>query len=411
MKVAVVALYFRPDQAIGSIRPENWASWISESEQVSVITKGDSHSEDNGVPWNTIRRSGVMMRLVDRLNAWRKRRRLSRQAASLAPPVQPTSAITKVPSGVLTYRMPCLHDVWLLSSLRGLWIAKPDLVIATHSPYVTLVGAWVYALFHPKVKLWVDFRDLWAGNHLAVGVWGMRTLERWLEQRILARATLISTVSEGLADYFRAQGFGEKVHVVYNAPLALDSVVSDPKKVSGMQLTLCYTGTIYNGWRDPSPLFDQFCRLREASAELHRQCVFQVASRNAGNLFELVDQFDVSDQVQFLGELSRADAMTLQRDADVLVMLESGSPEAKGVLTGKLFEYLATDKPILVIGPGPDSELYQLIERHDRLLTLDELHAVVRGELPLKACKPVDYAEISRNKIKDVLSRVKVGQR
>jgi glycosyltransferase involved in cell wall biosynthesis len=409
MKVAVVALYFRPDQAIGSVRPENWAQWISESTQVDVITKDDDPVSDHGVPWRTLRRSGWLMRFVDRLNAWRKQRRLDRQASVSSASMVDLAVGDKSPSGVFTYRMPCLHDVWLMSSLRSLWQSRPDLVIATHSPYVTLLAAWLYALMHPKVKLWVDFRDLWAGNHLAVGVPGFRWLERWLERRILSRASVISTVSDGLADYFRAQGFGNKTQVIYNAPLKqsapLGLAPGEPLPVPAV-LTLCYTGTIYSGWRDPSPLFDLISVIQAPGVSRHRSCSFQVASRNAGNLLELVSHFKVDEYVEFLGALSRSEAMQLQYDADVLVMLESGSPKAKGVLTGKVFEYLATDKPILIIGPGPESELYQLIERHGRLLTLDELRAVLVDGLPLKACIPVDYSEISRAKVQELLARL-----
>lgn len=406
MKIALVALYFRPDQGIGSIRPENWVRWISASHQVEVITREDLHAADEDLPWSTLRRSGFLLKQLDKLNAWRKQRRL-RQQVSGKPVTDNIVSREKAhaPSGIFTYRMPCLHDVWFLSCLRSLCKSRPDVIIATHSPYVTLLAAWVYALFHPKVKLWADFRDLWAGNHLATGAWGFRCIERWLERRILKRADVITTVSEGLADYFRELGFSRKTHVVYNAPPEPEASPAPPSAApaaGNSSLKLCYTGTIYSGWRDPSPLFSMLQEVRDAPTP----CTFQIASRNAGNLFELIERFGVSAQVDFLGAIDRTQAMQLQQAADVLVLLESAHPEAKGILTGKLFEYLATDKPILLLGPGPDSELYQLIDRHERLVTLEELRSALTGATSLKVGIPVDYREISRQRVTQLLGQL-----
>jgi hypothetical protein len=111
----------------------------------------------------------------------------------------------------------------------------------------------------------------------------------------------------------------------------------------------------------------------------------------------------VSAFLDYQGCLSRQDCITMQRDADVLVVMESAAPEADGVLTGKVFEYLATTKPLLLLGPGPQSELYRLIDRHDRLIPLEQVRqAVERRRLPF-AGRPVDYSGIARSQLLDCL--------
>jgi hypothetical protein len=53
--------------------------------------------------------------------------------------------------------------------------------------------------------------------------------------------------------------------------------------------------------------------------------------------------------------------MALQHAADVLLFLDWTDMQAEGVLTGKLFEYLGTGRPILSLGRRKDSEAAHLI--------------------------------------------------
>lgn len=401
VKIAILALHFRPDESIGSVRPENWAAWLGAEHDVAVVTREMSGEEQPGFNYKVVRPASALMRLLEVVNNYRKKRRLSRQVKKVAVEESLASVTDMAPSGAFSYRMPCFYDLWFWASYRGLRATRPDVVIATHSPYTSLLVAWVYVLFNPQVKLWVDFRDLWVGNHLAVGLPFFRVGEQWLERKVLARADAITTVSEGLAEYFNALGHGSKTTVVYNAPAA---AVSARKRAtsSGRELSVCYTGTIYSGWRDPSPLLAVVQRLASEGV-INDNFVFNIASRNGGNIFELIKKYKVEKFVRFLGAVSRDEALALQEASDVLLMLESGDPKAKGVLTGKVFEYLATTKPILVIGPGPDSELFRLIDRHDRLIGLDSIETVMRGAQTLPVCEAVDYADISKQQLSEVI--------
>lgn len=306
-------------------------------------------------------------------------------------------------SGVFVYRMPCFYDLWFLSAYRALSKASPNLVIATHSPYINIVVAYLYCRLHKNVKLWLDFRDLWSANHLATGILFFSWIEKKIEKLALRRADIISTVSEGLGKEISVLSGGKKITLIYNCPAQLSVQSSGIKKPDSKTLTFCYTGTIYSGWRDPSPLFAMLKHLEKNEKITPAIVRFCVASRNPGNLIDLAKKFEVLEFVDFKGALSRNDAIALQAKSDILVLLETSAPSAAGVLTGKIFEYLATEKPILLIGPGKDSELYTLINKHNRLIRLEKVQQILEGRLAMPTYQAVDYSDLSRTQVLDAI--------
>jgi glycosyltransferase involved in cell wall biosynthesis len=59
----------------------------------------------------------------------------------------------------------------------------------------------------------------------------------------------------------------------------------------------------------------------------------------------------VEDLVHCCGHVSHAESVRLQREADVLLLaMTESTPGDRGVLTGKLFEYMSARRPILVLG-------------------------------------------------------------
>jgi glycosyltransferase involved in cell wall biosynthesis len=69
----------------------------------------------------------------------------------------------------------------------------------------------------------------------------------------------------------------------------------------------------------------------------------------------------LGDRLQLLPYRTRREALALQRDSDALLLLipEAGG-RGRGVLSGKVFEYLAAERPILAAVP-PDGEAAALV--------------------------------------------------
>jgi glycosyltransferase involved in cell wall biosynthesis len=111
----------------------------------------------------------------------------------------------------------------------------------------------------------------------------------------------------------------------------------------------------FHGKRDPKPFLRA---LAESGLE-------DVVVRFAGDVRaedrEYAEALGLGDRVELLGHVSRRRSLELQRDSEVLLLLvpESGG-RGRGVVTGKIYEYLAAERPILAAVP-PDGAAATLV--------------------------------------------------
>jgi len=157
---------------------------------------------------------------------------------------------------------------WLPHAFRGARDAldgwRPDVVLASAPPFSVLaVGA---GLARSLGVPWVaEYRDRWAEDpYREISAW-RRPLEHRLEDALVADASGIVTVSEPWAADYRER-WGKPTIVVYNGfdpedfPLDYAPAEDDPD-----HLNIVYTGILYPGRRDPTPLFQALASMNAAA--------------------------------------------------------------------------------------------------------------------------------------------------
>lgn len=352
MRILLLGAFYAPHNEIASVRLSKFAEyWADAGHQVHVITREPT------IP-------GLEEPESPRVTVKRIKDPLARAAASGTEQVRASASgsAKQVSLGILQSiaRRALWPDRYVLWSLRTLltrmklpW--KPDVVVVSVGPVSALAPALRLARAF-DVPLVVDYRDLQSDRRgpddprVSPGRWMTSRFERG----VTSHASLLTAVTDPMVELL-----GRRTGV----PTALVTNGYEPRDFEDLgyspatpRLVIRYVGTIYPGLRDPSPLFLAIRLLRDRGVELDIRVEFFGADSH--EVRAAADNLGLSDCVTFLGRVSHAEAVRVQVEADILLLLFWDHPHEKGVLTGKLFEYIGARRPILCMGldegVGPD---------------------------------------------------------
>ena len=242
-------------------------------------------------------------------------------------------------------------------SLRLVRESGFDCVITTGPAHsVHLVGL---ALRRRGIPWIAEFRDGWTFDQpaRAFPLRVQRQLDAALERRVATGADALVGVTEPIADDL-SRRFDRPATVLTNAfdPEEVtnggDSGLLDPDRFS-----VVHTGRMAYAGRTPVPLLEAVRALKRDHPRVAERLEVVLAGPLSAEEEPLVRAADLADTVRAVGTLDRPRTLQLQHAADALLVLAEGS--SRRVATGKLFEYLATAAPILVL--GDDSEAARIV--------------------------------------------------
>ncbi len=122
----------------------------------------------------------------------------------------------------------------------------------------------------------------------------------------------------------------------------------------GDRFRLTHAGSFF-GKRDPKPFLQAL-----ADSGLEDVVVRFVGDFRPGDR-EFMEKLGLGDRVELIEYVPRRQSLALQRDSDALLLLiPDAEGRGRGVLSGKVFEYLAAERPILAAVP-PDGAAAKLI--------------------------------------------------
>ncbi len=374
IKILIITDYFPQQNSIASLRPYSWVKyWSKMGHDVTVLTttKGENTSDLN--------LDCSCYKIIEVENSFKTK--LKKRFGNGSPENNYSAIINNKISlvikvinklkeflnnrGILSWdaRFPNLNDTWLSDAYKRVEHEDWDLTISTFAPYVNhLVAKKIKE--QNKTKFWIaDYRDLWTQNHIFKGLFPFTLVEEYLEVRVNNTADLITIVSEPLAKQIRKKYKLKNVETVENGFDFEDlENISKENFWSDDKVRLVYTGSIYKGKRDPSPLFEAISNIAKSNS-VNRLNDFEVifVGGSRADLDELITKYDVSSWVSYGGFLSREYSLRMQRDAHALIFLEFEASGIDGILTGKLFEYICSGTQILGIGVTDSSTPGELI--------------------------------------------------
>ncbi|MCX6332931.1 MAG: glycosyltransferase family 4 protein [Bacteroidia bacterium] len=233
-------------------------------------------------------------------------------------------------------------------------------IITTSPPHSTqLIGLKLKKRF-PEIKWIADLRDPWTDIYyydLFYPTCISRKIDLNYERSVLNKADIITTVGPSLGKYFesKAPGTGEKIKVVQNGYDESDFenvAASVPEK-----FTISYTGTI----SDSYPV-EGFVKAIKAVIDKG----VDISLKFTGFFSDVHKENFISalgnDRLTFIPYSDHKTVVRQMLSSSMQFLVLAKDPGNKSFLPGKLFEYIASGKPVLCLGPA-DGDSAVILEK------------------------------------------------
>ncbi len=257
-----------------------------------------------------------------------------------------------------------------------------DAVMATMGPYTSGIAAYKLAKKN-KLPLIIDYRDHWTLNPYITFVTKLhkRYSKKW-ENKILRFASVITVVSKTMKkDLIRE--FGEvlknKIKVIYNGWDADD--FSNFVIWKNEKLVIKYIGNFY-GYRTPKYLLKAL-ELLQSRGQITDDILIEFTGNYYSETIDYIINSKVAHMIKINSQIEHKDAIKSLMNCDALLLFIA-SHKGKGVLTGKLFEYLRSGKEILAMVP-PEGEAAEILRhnKHDLICEMEDIEMIAKNFLKL----------------------------
>lgn len=225
-----------------------------------------------------------------------------------------------------------------------------DAIVSTGPPHsMHLIALQI----HTKLNIpWLaDFRDPWTGidfyHQLKLTSLADR-LHHKLEKKVLASATAVAVVSRDMAHEF--SGSVKRDYVVVTNGYDDEDISPLPQNLLDTKFSISHIGSI-NASRNPAGLWKVLSEMIKVNPELANKLQIKLVGKVDIGVLKSIEETGLTAHLSRIDYMPHQEVMREIQKSQVLLLLINNTPNAKGILTGKLFEYLGSGRPVLSIGP------------------------------------------------------------
>jgi len=247
--------------------------------------------------------------------------------------------------------IPDEHIGWLPTAVfKGIKLIEKnniDVIFASGPVWTTFLIGF---LLQKKTKkpLIIDFRDPWINNSNVIYPSKFHELiEKKLEKTIMTHANYITVVSDLIKDDLikRYPFASSKIETLTNGFDPEDfKNINIQKKTS--KFTITYTGSIY-GLRTARSFLVGLKEIIIQNDDLEKNIEVLFVGNYGTETANIVKELQLKKYVKLKGQMAHKKCLEYLMASDVLLLLIT----SKENLTGKMFEYFASQKPIIAISP------------------------------------------------------------
>ncbi len=356
-KVLIITYYWPPAGGIAVVRWVKFVKYIRENgwePVVYTVSNGNYPLIDSSLEKDVPEGIQIIKRPIWEPHQWYRFFAKNKNASGLADikPKDRASFVEKISNWVRSnFFIPDARTFWINPSVRFLkdyLKANPvDAIVSTGPPH----SAHLIALALKKetgIPWLADFRDPWTTmdyyKELLLTRWANKKHHR-LELEVLKTADKVIVIGNGMKNEFEEKS-GRKVVVVTNgfdeADFVSDKIQLDEK------FSIVHIGTFFSRI-NPTNLWQALSGLKEEKHPLISELQIKLMGRVDPMVAESILKAGLEEQLILLPIQPHEEAVRQMRSAQVLLLCIF--EQTKFVVTGKLFEYLASKRPIFCVGP------------------------------------------------------------
>ena len=244
-----------------------------------------------------------------------------------------------------------------------------DVIISSGPPHSThLIALSLKKKF--QIPWLSDFRDPWSNIDFYKDLKLTKVADqkhRKLENDVLVQSDIVLTIGRQLSNELKTLG-AKRVEIIENGFDPQD-FLEDKNYELDEKFSIAHIGS-FTPSRNHMVLWKALSHLVNEKEEFKSKLEIKLIGKVDYSVLQSIQDFGLESYLKKIDYVSHNEVIKHQKSSKLLLLMVNNTPNAKGIVTGKVFEYMASKRPILAIGPK-DGDLGEILSKTSSGLVCD----------------------------------------